>query len=294
MQPGKEISPIFLGTGAGDFLAQYQSTCDSDYLRRAVELGGRNRRQAAALFLPPDTLIDFRDEQQLIGCNVRADQIRHLLFTHGHWDHFRPCAVLDLAGRTAETLHIYGSDKIRNALEFAASYSWDSQAGNFRVREEVPVYRFHLLRPQQSILVGGIRVTAVLGNHQIDKERLILEEQVLNYVCQWHGKTFFYGLDPSYILPLTLEFLRRFRFDAAVLDATFGYLDIDPFVSGHQNFSMVEKTVEEFRTAGIIDARTQIVLSHISLRQVPPHDEIAADLQVRGFTLAHDGLVIRL
>ena len=294
MQSSREMSLIFLGTGAGDFPAQYQSTHDSEYLRRAVEMGGRNRRQGSALFLPPDTLIDFHDEQQLTRCNVGADQIRHLLFTHGHWDHFQPRAVLDLAAGTAATLHIYGSDKIRNALEFAASYCWDEQADNFRVREDVPAYHFHLLRPEQSILAGETRVTAVLSNHHIDKERLILEEQVLNYICQRHGKTFFYGLDSSYTLPLTLEFLQGFRFDAAVLDATFGYRDIDAFGSGHQNFSMMERTVEEFRSAGIIDARTRIVLSHISLQQVPPHDEIAADLQDRGFTLAHDGLVLQL
>jgi len=34
-----------------------------------------------------------------------------------------------------------------------------------------------------------------------------------------------------------------------------------------------------------------VIASHISLASVPPHDQIEADLDRRGITLAYDGMV---
>ena len=75
------------------------------------------------------------------------------------------------------------------------------------------------------------------------------------------------------------------------LDATFGEQVIDPALSGHMNFAMVAETVAELRAMGSVTDSSAILVSHISLAAVPPHDQIEADLNRRGITLAYDGMV---
>ena len=121
-----------------------------------------------------------------------------------------------------------------------------------------------------------------------------MEQQALNFVLETGGKTIFYGLDSSYLLPETQRELARFRFDFAILDATFGPLEINPLVSGHLNWKMLDETITEFRNGGIIDDATVIVASHMSCKNVESNDEIADGLAKRGITLAFDGLRIPL
>ena len=54
---------------------------------------------------------------------------------------------------------------------------------------------------------------------------------------------------------------------------------------------MVAETVAELRAIGAVTDSSTIIGSHISLAAVPPHDQIEADLNRRGITVAYDGMV---
>ncbi len=285
---------LFLGTGAGDFHLLDDLEDQSKHLVRARQLGGKNLRRASSVMISPDISIDFYDDRQLRKFGVNGDTIRHLLITHGHQDHFQPVAILEFAARLRHTLQIYGNGMVGDALEFAASYEWKESIKRFCARRSEPNVDFHLVRPEERFEVGDTTVTAVDANHCINKQYTIREQRALNYVFERGGKTVFYGLDSSYILPLTLDYLRRFQVDLAVFDATFGDLEIDPARSGHQNFSMVKHTISELSQAGIISSDTAIVGSHISLRQVGPHEDIVEDMARRGVVLAYDGMVVEV
>ena len=282
---------MFLGTGAGDFPALDDETNQSAHISSARRAGGRNRRYAAAALLVPDLLIDCHDTRQLKHFRGDTSAIRHLLITHGHWDHFQPRAVLNLAADLGEPLPVYGTSVIGAALDFAAGHEWDSIRGRYRACTDAPNLRFHSVDHGDRFVVGSAQVTAVRASHMLDKARLLVEQPALNYVIEQDGATLFYGLDSSYLLPETLEVLAGFRFDAVVLDATFGEQVINPALSGHMNFAMVAETVAELRTIGAVTDSSTIIGSHISLAAVPPHDQIEADLNRRGITVAYDGMV---
>jgi ribonuclease BN (tRNA processing enzyme) len=214
-----------------------------------------------------------------------------LLITHGHWDHFQPLAVLELAAGMSQPLQVYGTPVIGAALAFAAEHVWDAVQGRFHARTETPNLCFHSVDHGACFEVGQVRVTPVRASHMLDKGRLLIEQPALNYLVEQDGVTVFYGLDSSYLLPETMKLLAGLHLDAVVLDATFGDRDIDPAQSGHMNFAMVAETVSELRAAGAINDDTATIVSHISLASVPPHDEIEADLASRGITLAYDGMV---
>ncbi|NKB69114.1 MAG: hypothetical protein GKR89_18755 [Candidatus Latescibacteria bacterium] len=281
---------LFLGTGAGDFQALDDVKNDSPYIVAARQAGGRNLRYASAALLVPDILIDCHDTRQLERFRGSAAAIRHLLITHGHWDHFQPRAVIDLAAGLADPLPVYGTSVVGDALVFAAEHVWDEETGRFHVGKEVANWRFHSVDPGDCFQVGTARVTAVRASHMLDKGRHLIEQPALNYVIEQDGVTLFYGLDSSYLLPETLDILAGFRLDALILDATFGERVIDPALSGHMNFAMVAETVAELRAIGAVSDESAIIGSHISLATVPPHEEIAADQARRGFILAYDGM----
>lgn len=281
---------LFLGTGAGDFPALDDAANTAAHVVAARKMGGRNLRYASACLVRPDILVDCHDTRQLRRFCGGTEDIRHLLVTHGHWDHFQPLAVLELAAGLARPLQVYGSPVIGAALEFAAQHAWDAAQGRFHPRAQASNIDFHSIEHGERLSVGGTHVTAVRASHMLDKARLLIEQPALNYIIEQDGAAVYYGLDSSYLLPATADILTGFCLDAAVLDATFGELEIDPDLSGHMNFAMVTETVSQLRQAGALNAASAVIASHISLAAVPPHDEIAADLARRGITLAYDGM----
>lgn len=285
---------LFIGTGAGDTPKIADESITDGYLPRVRELGGRNLRGPASILLEPDVRIDYHDvgPMELFGASEQA--VSHLVMTHGHIDHFRPKAILEFAGKLPGGLDVYGNTMVGEAITFAATHRWDAHRGRFFKQEIATEVRNHTVGPGETFMVADASFTALASNHFIDKTNLVPEQQALNYIIERDGKTFFYGLDSSYPLPEAIERMQDFRFDAAVFDATFGPMDIDLTGSGHMNFAIVEELVAELRSYGTITDDTVVLLSHLSIEIVPPHDDIADKMAARGLQLPYDGLRLEL
>ena len=282
-----------LGTAAGDFPRVDNLEDKFAYLPRVRELGGKNLRCAAQAMIFPDILIDYYDGCQLETFGIPTESIKHLFITHAHWDHFRPLEILKFSDKLQHQLQVYGNHSVIDALRFADTYDFDRNDGRFTVRENHADIGYHVLEPEQTYDIGDTTVAAVHGNHGLDKSNnMIMDLACLNYVFERGGKTIFYGLDSSYPFPLTVEYLRRFRLDAAVFDATYGQWPIDVVRSGHHNLSMLIETIEEFREAGILHEDSILLASHIALAEVKPHDDLIDDFSAEGIVLAYDGLVV--
>ena len=285
---------FFLGTGGGDFGQLENPECTQGYIPRALELGGRNLRHASQAVILQDILIDFHPDRQLKTFDVPPDSIRHLFITHGHFDHFQPGRILDFAAQLPHRLEVYGNRMVADALGFAMTHIWDDDNGKYLLRDDEHNVAAGILEPGKSITVGDTTVTAVHANHMMYPPYCILEQVALNYIFERDGKSIFYGLDSSYLLPETLEVLRRFRLDLAVFDASYGHYPVDPITSGHHNFEMLDRTISELREAGTIHDKTTVVGSHMALQCVKPHDDLVDELSQKGQTLAYDGLTIEV
>jgi phosphoribosyl 1,2-cyclic phosphate phosphodiesterase len=283
----------FLGTGAGDFHAAVPDVCGDDCnYKRALNLGGKNIRRATSMFVWPDMIVDFSEtsREQLSAFGISEASIRHILISHGHYDHFNPGKILEFASPRSEPLEVYGAWPIQAALNFAATHGWNSQTFRFSLERRENKCRFHEVSLEQTFRLGDVEVTPVLSSHFIDKVHMVVEQQALNYVLRRGDHTLFYNLDSSYLLPETMEFISKFQFDIVIMDATFGDRKIDPLGSGHHNFAMLDETMEEFRSQKMLKPQAQIVYSHLSTYEVPPHDEVAGKLAEKGIILAYDGL----
>lgn len=285
---------LFLGTGAGDALKIDDASFTNGHMPRARELGGPNLRGPAAILLEPDIRIDYGEEGALERVGADERSVRHLVLTHGHSDHLQPRGILASAARQAHGLDVYGNNMVIDAIDFAATHEWDAGRGRFQARRSDADVRLHRVLPGDTFSVADATFTALLSNHFIDKAGMIQEQQALNFVVERGGKTLFYGLDSSYPLPETMEALRGLRLDAAILDATFGEVVIDPTASGHMNFPMAAELVAELRGAGTVTDDTIVLGSHLSLAAIEPHDDIAAEMAARGLQLPHDGMRLQL
>lgn len=114
-------------------------------------------------------------------------------------------------------LQVNGNYNVIEALRFANTYDYDRDDGRFVPRENPTDFGYHVIELGQRLELGDTTITAVHANHSIDKiNHFIMSDMCLNYVFERGGKTRFYGLDSSYPFPHTVDFLRRFRMDAAV------------------------------------------------------------------------------
>jgi len=189
---------------------------------------------------------------------------------------------------------VYGNSMVVDALEFCRESVFDEESGRFVARQGSYNLETTRLALGSRTAVGGARVTAVLGNHFMNKPYSIMEQQALNFLVEAGGKKMFYGLDSSYMIPQTLALLAGTHLDLAILDATFGPLEIDPAKSGHHNWAMLDETLAELRAAGCVDEDTVIVADHLSIGSIGPHDQVADEQAPKGIALAYDGLTLPL
>ena len=119
-----------LGTGAGDYHLPggLQPGCAKEgNTWEAWQRGGKDIRHSPSMFIAPDILVELGEgtAAQLTAYGIAHDDIRHLLFSHGHYDHFYPEKVLDFAESLRQPLRIYGNGMIGEALDFTAANRWD-------------------------------------------------------------------------------------------------------------------------------------------------------------------------
>ena len=282
-----------LGTAGGDFPRVDNLEDKFAYLPQVRALGGRNLRYAAQAVIFPDILIDFYSTRQMATYGVAADSIKHLFITHAHWDHFQPLEILKLAAELPHQLQVYGNQSVIDALTFVNAYDYDRNRGRFVTRSSQVDFGCHVMKPEDTLSVGNTTVGVVHSNHDIDKsDNMIMVETCLNYVFERDGKTVFYGLDSSYMIPRSVEFLRRFRVDVAVLDASYGQWPIDVARSGHHNLAMLAETIDELRKVGAFHDGTTILASHLAMAEVKPYDELVDETTRMGATLAYDGMIV--
>ena len=277
----------FLGTGAGDANFGAPDT---------AQVPPKDLRRYACNYLAPNLLIDFNDHTPgaLDEYGINPGSIEYLLISHGHYDHFQPLEIIRFAASLPHPLKVYGNSMVVDALEFCRENLFDEESGRFVAPQGPYNLETIELAPGSRTVVGEVRMTAVLSNHFMNKPYSIMEQQALNFLVEVGGKKVFYGLDSSYMIPQTLALLAGTRLDLAILDATFGPLQIDPVTSGHHNWTMLDETLAELRAAGCVDEDTVIVADHLSTGNVGPHDQVAAEQAPKGITLAYDGLTLPL
>jgi phosphoribosyl 1,2-cyclic phosphate phosphodiesterase len=207
----------FLGTSAGE---QYPGIwCECANCSKARDLGGKNIRRNSCLCIDDEILLDLPYEiaSQSREFNVKLTAINSLLLTHSHKDHFHPYILLwrQRDERASLDVQKYG-------LEFSVLPEMNV-FGNAEVcrliKEELggDLDKYFLIlyeaRPFEEFKIGNKKVMPVPANHSTGKD-----ECPLNYIVSDGDATFFYGLDSGWFLPESYEVIKKYKYDAVVVE----------------------------------------------------------------------------
>jgi len=279
---------IFLGTSAGELYPAVWCRCTN--CEKARELGGKNARRNSALYIEPYYLIDFPPEivTQAACCGVSLTEMRHLLITHPHSDHFFPWLLrwryledqkyvenlpLDVDGprfSRLETMNIYGNPLVCDMVREVVGPE----------RLDKCALKIHSLRAFEEYQVGELSVTPVRANHS---------SEALNFIIERKETAIFYGLDTGWFLPETYKVIARKRYDLVVLEGTFGFGLVS---DGHFNFEKLRKAYDLFRNDGLLKEGAYFVTSHLCPHHTPVHEEVAPILARESILVAYDGMII--
>lgn len=218
---------------------------------------------------PPDT----NYHAQVLGLDLR--QVKTLLITHSHHDHYFPYDICMRNPGFSETLgdsrmDVYGNDIIERRFREAAKEVGD-QGRNIV---------FHLIMPYETVQVQeGYTVTSLLADHN-------QPERSLMYIIEKDGKCMFYAHDTGIFPESTWKFLAGWQFDLVSLDCTALSRD---WRQGHMGFKAVDEVRERLRTMGCIREDTTLVLNHLAHYADYTHDKICNVENPKGYEVAYDG-----
>lgn len=260
---------LLLGTGSADGWPNPFCRCAS--CRWAAD-AGQIRGQTAALV----------DDILLLDCGPEAPRsamrhgrtlagVKHILFTHGHWDHVGTMALLMRHWSAAsEPLDVVGP---RSAID---------QCRNW-VAPDDPV-RFIEVVPGDDVRLGAYRVRVLAAAHGAD----IGGDAVL-YDLETVGGRIFWATDTGPLPAETQAAIAGADFDAVFLEETFG--NYTGHGTEHHDLPAFAATVAAMRSSGAVVDTTDVVAVHLSHHN-PIEPELTGVLSNSGARPGCDGEVV--
>jgi len=258
--------------------------CGCEACGKARRLGGKNIRTRCSAIVDDRLKIDVPPDilTQVVQNNLDLRCLAAILFTHAHADH---CAPNELQYRGhyfvpkpyADRLALYGSKDVVSTIMRCLSPD-----GSPLNPERFPL-RLHSMTAGSTVSVYDYRVTPILANHDPSQE-------CFNYIIEDDaGATLLYAADTGWYTPSTWEFLKQFKLDGIVVEATKG-LQEDGY-AGHLSIPEVIKFRSRLIDCGVFRHDAPMVTTHVSHLSGLMHDEMQALLEPHHILAGYDGMV---
>ena len=136
------------------------------------------------------------------------------------------------------------------------------------------------INPKEKTELDGYVIEAYSGNHTID---------VCHYMITKDEKSLFYGLDGAWLQYEEIRAIWKHKPDAAVFDATVGFIEKVWRVFEHNNLNMViemKKSIDK-------DIKKYII-SHMAYTLHTDHKSLEEEMKKHDIIVAFDGMEIEL
>lgn len=258
-----------LGTGAASGWPNPFCGCAScEWMRRHDDIRG----QTSAL-VDGALLLDAGPEtpraMERLGLSLR--EVKHLLFTHAHPDHFAPAALMwrDWTHPTEDIDVAAPPAVIASAREWVAP---DSRI------------RWHELDPWATVRLGNYEVRTIPANHAHDD----VGPPILYDVTGPDGTRILWATDTGPLPANVTARLADASYDAVFVEETDGVTEGD---SGHLNLTTWGELIAELRRQRAVVETTKVVPVHLGHGNPRP-PELAERMTAMGAQLHGDGDVI--
>lgn len=278
----------FLGTAAAT--SYPLAFCKCAYCNEAREHGGKDFRKRSSIIINDDLLVDMGPDIMsasfMYGKSI-AD-IRYLLQTHPHSDHFDPqlfnTRIPEFMGVSMSKLQVYASE--RTLAKMSEMVRGEGIIDDFLRPDEQKRLNMEIfpVEPSSSFEVGNYKISAFLAGHDKAVGSLLYAVTEDDFTC-------FYGTDTDVLPEETWKSFHEaeLRFNVVILDQTYGP-DFDG--PGHLNADRFKKQIERMEKEKLLADGARILATHISHEGNPPHDKLSEYAAESGYEIAYDGLVI--
>lgn len=240
----------YLGTAAAEGWPGIFCSCEP--CKKARKNGGKDIRTRSGALINDTFMVDFPPDtyHHVLTFGLDLSQLRHLVITHSHEDHFFPD---DIQMRRAVFAHIYDDSVLEvygnRAVQAIMTEILDK---NEEVRKRV---NFTYLPPFETFDTGDIKVTPLLALHNRNEDCYIymFEDQA--------GKRVLYGNDTGIFPEETWNYIAGKHFDMVSLDCTTGPL---PDGNNHMGIPDNAKVKERMIELGCADENTKFIITHFS------------------------------
>lgn len=259
----------FLGTGAADWDIN------------AYTPGIFHRRFSSAL-INRDLLIDpgphvfhYAEEHD----PHLLDEVRHIIVTHTHDDHFCPETVKRLCLDRDCTL--WGDMACLKRLRAALGAE---------CTRRIRFVDTHV-RPEHPYPIGGYEVFSLRSNHATE----IPEEDTRLYLIGDGRRWLYYGCDSAWIPTTSWNVMRDMPINAMVMELTCGETAPDDWrIFEHNTLDMLEVMLRSFRKYDRFAPDVKFYVSHMARTLHTDHETLARRLEPLGVTPAYDGMSIEI
>ncbi len=270
----------YLGTAASEGLPAL--FCECEHCKKAREAGGKSIRTRSQALIDDALLVDFGPDtyMHMLQHNLHLTQIKHVLITHCHQDHFYIDDLLTRAapfGNADGIMHVYGNNML------SALYHHNVVTRGIYPNTDKAL-RIVELEEFETVTVGGYEVTPLLADHNPAKKCFI-------YMIQKDGKTLLYANDTGYFKDEVWEYLKGRKFDLVSLDCN--HLDMQVY-HNHMSIPCCRKVRERLLLMNCIEKTTPCVLTHFSHNHGGIQEELETLTKGMGFFIAYDGFSIEV
>lgn len=277
---------MYLGTAAAEGIPAI--FCQCDICREAERRGGKDLRFRTSALVNDRVLIDVSPDlyAQKLRFQLDLGNIRHMLITHAHMDHFDHEELsLYIEGiahlKQRSTLTLYGSS-------FTAKV-WHEYINDILMKEPtLPEFiDFQVLTPYKTVQIDGLNVTPLKAVHSCEESFIYLLEQ--------DGATFLYGNDTGVFPQETWEYLQKnihTPLTAVSLDSTMGKPESS--YNGHMTLAQNIEVRNRMLQEGMADEQTQFICHHFSHNGLMLHDEMEEMMKPHHFAISYDGMVVEI
>lgn len=272
----------YLGTAAAEgWPALF---CDCENCRRARKVKGKNYRSRPQVLIDGKLLMDLGPDTfyHMMKYDLDFTDIRHVLLTHSHTDHFYSTELILRAFPYAYDRHenkmtVYGNEKCH--WMFLRTLEVEDDSANMR-----ECVGFEEIKAFASRMVGDYEVIPLHAVHDPKEECMIY------IIRDGEGKTLLYANDTGYFPEETWKALEGIRLDCVSLDCTLGKNPV--MEASHMGLNANRKVVSRLKEMECIQERTVVVLTHFSHNGGLLHEELEEAVKDDGFVIAYDGMVL--
>lgn len=252
--------------------------CTCPLCLKALNEGGKDVRSRTAYQLGNEIRVDFGPDlfYHMVKFGLRYDQLRELVITHNHIDHFIPQELLMRKKGMSKlpegtSLRVIGSanviEEVRNA-----------------VNPETCRLELQTVKHGSTVMLhGNVELTACQAQHGAPDS--------LFYAFRTKDYSLLIANDTGWFPDETWDLLKDFAFDAVILDCCYMHWEQR---RGHLGGESFVACFEELRKQGTLKENALLVANHFSHNPNLSHEELCAWLNPKGIGVGFDGMEIDL